>query len=171
VVPAAVAFVLGVLYAALSAYWGLGGTALLDTIGGTLEREGRAGNAALRAVVWVTVVLKLTAALMGLMAVIRHRRLRSRQRLIARRAAWAAAAILVIYGGVLTVTGLLVQADVLHESVNGDQKAQRWHAFVWDPWFLVWGLVLMTALARSRHPRHEQAPPSEHRPLVPPTEE
>jgi hypothetical protein len=30
---------MGGLYAAVSAYWGLGGTWLLNTIGGTLERE------------------------------------------------------------------------------------------------------------------------------------
>jgi len=54
------------MYAAVSAYWGLGGTGLLDSIGGTLEREGRAGNAGLLAVLWVTVVLKLLAAILGM---------------------------------------------------------------------------------------------------------
>ncbi|MGI8428005.1 MAG: hypothetical protein ACR2OB_01555 [Solirubrobacteraceae bacterium] len=33
------AFGVGSLCAAVSAYWGLGGTALLDTLGGALERE------------------------------------------------------------------------------------------------------------------------------------
>ena len=45
---------------------------------------------------------------------------------------------------------LLVQADIVHASAHADQKALRWHAFLWDPWFLVWGVLLMAALALSR---------------------
>ncbi len=85
------ALLVGVMYAGMSAYWGLGGTGLLDTIGGTLEREGRAGNAGLLVVLWVTVVLKLAAAILGLVAVLRPRWVRPRHRQIARRAAWACA--------------------------------------------------------------------------------
>lgn len=144
------AFSVGVMYAAVSAYWGLGGTGLLDTIGGTLEREGRAGNAGLLAVLWVTVMLKLVAAILGLVAVLGHRRVRPSHRRAARRAAWAAALILVFYGGVLTVVGLLVQLDLVHAAANADHKALRWHAYLWDPWFLVWGVLLTAALARSR---------------------
>lgn len=36
------ALVVGLLYAAISVYWGLGGTWLLNTIGGALEKQGRA---------------------------------------------------------------------------------------------------------------------------------
>lgn len=36
--------VVGLLYAAVSVYWGLGGTALLDTVGGWLEQGGRTGD-------------------------------------------------------------------------------------------------------------------------------
>lgn len=85
-----------------------------------------------------------------------------------RGAAWLAAVVLVLYGGVLTLIGLLVQAGVVHASAHGDHKALRWHAFLWDPWFLVWGLLLATALALSRPPctnrlnrpgRSQPAPP------------
>lgn len=154
VAAALVAFALGVSYTIVSAYWGLGGTGLLDTIGGTLEREGRAGNASLIAGVWATLVLKLAAALLGLLAVVGHRSIGPRGRRLARRAAWVAALVLVLYGGVLTITGLLVQLDVVHASPNADQKALRWHAFVWDPWFLLWGVALSAALTRSRQARH-----------------
>ncbi len=66
---ACAAGLLGALYAAVSAYWGVGGTALLDTIGGTLEREGRGRAAGVLAVVWITVILKLAASGIGLLAV------------------------------------------------------------------------------------------------------
>jgi len=51
---------------------------------------------------------------------------------------------------VLTTTGLLVQADVIHSSRKADQRALTWHAYLWDPWFLVWGVLITAALLRSR---------------------
>lgn len=147
---ACAAAVLGALYAAVSAYWGAGGTALLDTIGGTLEREGRAHNAGLLAVVWTTVVLKLLASGLGLVAVRRPHWLTRPSARVVRRAAWLVAVVLVLYGGVLTFVGVLVQADIVHASSGADRKALRWHAFLWDPWFLIWGLLLGGALTLAR---------------------
>lgn len=141
---------LGVLYAAMSAYWGAGGTAWLDTIGGTLAREGQARRPGLLAVVWATVVLKLAASGLGLLAVAEPPRLRSRRRRVIRGAAWLAAAVLGLYGGVLTLVGVLIQANVVAASAHADHRALQWHAFLWDPWFLVWGLLLAAALALTR---------------------
>jgi hypothetical protein len=38
------ACLVGLLSAPVRAYWGMGGTKLLDTLEGSLERQGRAGN-------------------------------------------------------------------------------------------------------------------------------
>lgn len=142
------ACVVGLLYALLSAYWGLGGTRFLDTIGGTLEREGRARTGLIVAVLWLSVILKLLAAAVGLLAA--GPQPRTRLRRLARRTAWAAAGVLTLYGCLLTAVGLLVQADVLSASADADHRALRWHAYLWDPWFLLWGVLLGIALARSR---------------------
>jgi hypothetical protein len=61
--------------------------------------------------------------------------------------------ILTAYGLVLTVTGLLVQSGVIVSSASADHRAQRWHAYLWDPWFLVWGLLVTVALVQTRRPR------------------
>src|SRR5260370_34932550 len=42
----------GAAYAAVSVYWARGGAWLLDTIGGTLERSGRAGNPGIMLAGW-----------------------------------------------------------------------------------------------------------------------
>jgi hypothetical protein len=157
-IPACAAAAAGALYAAVSAYWGAGGTALLDTIGGTLEREGRAHSVGLLVVVWITVLLKLAAAGIGLIAVSEPRWLSSRWWRLARRVAWLVAVALVLYGGVLTSIGLLVQADIVHASAHADHKALRWHAFLWDPWFLVWGLLLAAALTITQPSRLGSGP-------------
>lgn len=65
-------------------------------------------------------------------------------------ACMVAAGTLIIYGAVLTIIGLLVQADVVHSPANTDWRALPWHAYLWDPWFLVWVALIATALLRSR---------------------
>ena len=60
------AFVLGLLYAAVSVYWALGGTWLLATVGGALQRQGR--TAILVLAVWAAVVIKMVAAVLPLLA-------------------------------------------------------------------------------------------------------
>lgn len=138
------AFVVGTAYALVSVAWALGSTWALDTVGGALET--RAGSPALTALLWATVLLKLTAAGLGLAVVLP--RIPPRRPVVL--AAWAAAVVLNVYGGALTLGGLLVQADVLHASQDADHYAMAWHTYFWDPWFLVWGLLLTTALWRSR---------------------
>ena len=102
--------------------------------------------------VWAAVALKLIAAVLPLLAL---RRLTSP---VWNRTvwvlAWAAAVVLTIYGLVLTAVGLLVQAGVIHSSATADHRAQTWHTYLWDPWFLVWGLLAAAALLRSRHQRN-----------------
>jgi len=71
-------------------------------------------------------------------------------RRVARALSWIEAVILTGYGLVLTVTGLLVQADVIKAGPNADHRVLAWHAYLWDPWFLCWGLLVVVALVRAR---------------------
>src|SRR5690606_34512604 len=52
------AAVLGIGHAAFSAYWAIGGTWLLDTIGGELERWGRERHPSVVVALWLDAVLK-----------------------------------------------------------------------------------------------------------------
>jgi hypothetical protein len=136
--------ILGLLYAAVSIYWGLGGTAMLDTVGGSLERGGRAGDPAVFLVLWAAVVLKIVAAFLPLLAI--HRLGGPRWQRLVVLLTWIEAAILVLYGLVLTTVGLMVQFGVIAASASADHRALAWHAYFWDPWFLVWGLLVTAAL-------------------------
>lgn len=73
---------------------------------------------------------------------------------------WVAALTLVAYGGLLTVVGLLVQADVI--DADADQRALMWHAYFWDPWFLLWGCAFVVCLWSSRSPRRIVVPAAPH---------
>jgi hypothetical protein len=58
-----------------------------------------------------------------------------------------ASALLVVYGGLNVAIASLVLSDVIHPSAETDRTALRWHAGVWDLWFLAWGILLALATA------------------------
>jgi hypothetical protein len=136
------AFAVGLLYALVSAYWAAGGRAGVDTLGGSLAKLARERDPALIAIVWVTAALKLGGAVLGL-AVTRQQT--ALPRLLVIVASWGASALLVLYGGILVVVQGLVQLGVLHASETVDWRAFHWHLYLWDPWFLLWGLLLGAA--------------------------
>jgi uncharacterized protein DUF3995 len=126
--------------AAVSAYWLLGGTALLDTVGGQLEDWGRERSGAAVAALGVVVALKLLAGWLAL----------SLDRPWRIRLAWVGGILLAVYGGALVLAGALVLVDVVHASTDTDLHALRWHVFFWDLWFFVWGVALFAAARRAR---------------------
>ena len=140
---AAAALVVGLAYAAISAYWALGGTWLLATVSSSLVTAHQSATAVMA--VWAAVVLKAVAALLPLSVCLsappskRHGRLRL--------LAWAQAAVLTLYGLVFTLAGLLVQVGIIHQRRTADRRALVWHTYLWDPWFLVWGILVIIALA------------------------
>ena len=136
---AAVAFA----FAAVSLYWALGGRALLDTLGGEIERRARAGDDVLLAANAVGVVLKLLGGVLALALVQPWgERLPRRPLLVV---AWAGAAVLTVYGVLQTVSIVLVALDRLELDEPLDTRALRWRMFLWEPWFLVWGVLLGAA--------------------------
>lgn len=130
-------------FAAVSTYWGLGGRALLDTLGGEIERRARAGDDALLVANAVGAVLKVLGGILALALVQPWGERLPRRPLQA--LAWAGAAVLTVYGVTQTVTIVLVALDRLELAEPLDTKALRWRMLLWEPWFLVWGLLLGAA--------------------------
>jgi hypothetical protein len=149
--PALAGLVAGLAYAAISVYWGAGGRWLLNTVGISLSQPGQAGHLAALAAVWGAAAVKAAAALLPLLAIgVWPRTANGGLRRLARVLAWIEAAILTGYGLVPTATGLLVQAGVIKAAAHADRLALKWHAYLWDPWFLIWGIFVFLALWRSR---------------------
>lgn len=152
-----IAGLLGLAYAAVSVYWGLGGTWLLATIGGSLERAGRQGGVMISLALWAAAALKVCAAVIPLLAVSRRPDAAWQRTVVA--LAWVESVILILYGSVLTGVGLLIQAGVVRTGAGANRRALAWHAFLWDPWFLVWGLFVLVALVLARRCRSVSPPP------------
>lgn len=134
------ACVLALLYGAMSFYWAAGGTLGLDTVGGQLEELGRARGPALISLVWATGVLKVLAGLLALALVRPWGRLLPRRVMLA--ASWGGAVLLTCYGGFMVAGQTLVVSGVIPASPTADWTALWWHLLLWDPWFLLWGLLL-----------------------------
>jgi hypothetical protein len=136
------AAVLAAGYAAVSAYWTAGGTALLDTVGGPVEDLARSGGGVAVTVGVVTVLLKLAGAVLALALV------RFPGRRLLTLLAGGAGALLVLYGGANVLLGGLGLLGVF--GAPADPVALRWHVAVWDLWFLLWGLLLLAAVVLRR---------------------
>ncbi|SRR6266496_720028 len=132
-------------HAIMDLYWGLGGHALLSTVGGYPERLARQGG-----VLPVLLALSASAAqlIVGLLALALVRPWgQVIPRALLRLGSAAASAVLVLYGGALVLTGTLVLTGAIRPSGGVDWTAMRWHTGVWDMWFLVWGILLSVASA------------------------
>jgi Protein of unknown function (DUF3995) len=146
--PGYLAFIWGLIFAAISFYWGSGGTVGLNTIGGSIEARARRGDASILAAVWITGTLELFGAVLAL-ALVRQwgRRLPQRPLL---GSAWAATVLVTLYGAFLVAGDALGETGAIHVSGTVDWTALRWHLWFWDMSFLIWGLLFLAALRNYR---------------------
>jgi hypothetical protein len=104
--------------------------------------------------IWIVVAVRVLAAALGVAAV----HARSAAGATADPGADAGAAVvLTLYGGVLVVAGVLVVTGVTQAAPDADWTALHGHLYLWDPWFPLWGLLLLAAAVgaggRGRLPR------------------
>jgi hypothetical protein len=146
--PAYAAALLAFASAAVSTYWTLGGTALLDTVGGSIEQLARERSTGAIVLGFVVVTVKVVG---GVVALALARRWGSQT--MRRVLFWVSAlgsSVLILYGGTVVIIGALVLGGVIMPSEPIDEHALRWHVFVWDLWFLVWGVALGLAAWQHR---------------------
>ena len=144
----------GLVHAAWSAYWAVGGRFLLDTVGAWAVELGRIDPLRSGIVLGAIAVVKAVAALLPV-AIVRNRLPAVRWW---RAVCWAGGAFLVVYGGLNVVVSSAVLVGVLRPADGYDAAAMIGHALLWDPLFVVWGAALPVALAASRSaPRRRMA--------------
>jgi hypothetical protein len=148
---AAVAAGLAFASASLTAYWTLGGTALLDTVGGYAEEFARTGGTLAVLVGLLVVAVKAVGGLVALGLSGRGPCRRLHVPLLL--AGGLGSGLLIIYGGLLVAVGALVLTGVLQPEGPVDRRALTWHVLLWDLWFLLWGLTLAATTWHSSRPR------------------
>ena len=128
----------GLAFAAISFYWGSGGTLGVDTVWGSLGMS-PAQKTVLIIAAWVTGFLKVFAAALAL-ALVTKWGTRLPPRAIA-FLGWAAAVLLTLYGGVNVFAEALTAAGVVKPAQPVDWKPLLWHLYLWDMSFLIWGIL------------------------------
>ncbi|MGH2410134.1 MAG: DUF3995 domain-containing protein, partial [Chloroflexota bacterium] len=132
------------VFAAVSFYWAAGGAAGVDTLGSTITRL-----PGIVALLWVTGALKVLGGLLALSLARPWGRMPPRRLLLT--LSWAGGVGMGVYGGIpLIINGLMV-AGVLHVAGDVDWTAMRWHVFLWDPWWLIGGLLFSLAAWSYQH--------------------
>jgi Protein of unknown function (DUF3995) len=140
--PAYAAAAWAFTFAAVSFYWGLGGTVGLDTLSLSLEQDAREGGTEVLALTIVPGVAKLALGILAL-ALVHPRR-------PAVVLAWLAGLGMTLYGAVLTGEKALMKLDVLDvPQALGDDRV-GWYLFFWDPLWLIGGILFLLAAARAR---------------------
>ena len=139
---------LAIASAAVSVFWTLGGTLLLDTVGGSIEKLARTRSPSAVALGAAASLAKVGAALLAL-ALVRPWGRRVPHRLL-EGANVSISAVLVTWGAANVLVGGLALIGTVSPADGLDEHALRWHVFVWDLWFLVWGVALAFALSGFR---------------------
>ncbi|HIW91331.1 MAG TPA: DUF3995 domain-containing protein [Candidatus Corynebacterium avicola] len=142
-----IAAVAGVVHGAFSLYWGIGGSWLVETLGADLV-EIWEDNAILLVPVGL---VKIAAAVIPLLLLTPQGGwLPGLLRRIIRGISWAGGILLILWGGVNTVSGNLVLSGILEPDGGYDRDGMIGHAWLWDPLFLVWGIALVAGLLLGR---------------------
>ena len=126
-------------FAALSFYWAAGGRLGLSTLSEGIRVRVAQRDHGFIAVVWITGALKVLAAALAL-ALDRPWRALARRMVLG--AGWVTGAGLVLYGGLGFVTAGLVQLGITQST---DPEAARWYFFLWEPVWLVGGILFLAA--------------------------
>jgi hypothetical protein len=132
-------------YALVSAYWALGGHALISTVGGYAAQVAHQKGAAPVLLALGAAAAKAAGGRLALALIRPWGRVIPRGWLRAGSA--GASALLVVYGGLYVLLGALVLSGAIHPAGSVDRTALRWYVGVWDLWFLVWGILLALATA------------------------
>jgi len=136
----------GGVHATFSLYWALGGRVLLETVGPWAVTLADTRPIAAGVGLTAVGVLKLAAAAVPLMLVSGRLPAPGTWRIVCR----AGAGLMVLYGGVNAAVAWLVLSGVVTSSGGYDRDAMLGHAALWDPLFLLWGVLLLLGL-RAHH--------------------
>jgi hypothetical protein len=141
-----VAGIAGVLHAAASLYWALGGQRLLATVGRWAVELSAEAPLAAGAGLGLIALLKFLAATIPIG--VAYGKVRGAR--FWRAVSWAGGLLLAAYGGANTAVSAAVLAGQIRPDGGYDVEAMRGHAYLWDPLFLVWGTALVLSLWLSR---------------------
>jgi hypothetical protein len=131
------------VFAAVSFYWAAGGTVGAGTIGPEIEELARSRRPSFVALLWGTGALKVIGGILALALVRPWGRVIPRRLLLP--VAWGAGVLLLLYAVVNLVQHGLAEGGVIGIPDPASRSAVRWHLVLWDPWWLLGGILFVAA--------------------------
>lgn len=139
----------GIVHAASSLYWALGGRWLLPTVGEWAVAAVETSPLQAGVLLGMIGIIKVAAAVIpvgvefGRIPWVRFWRF----------VCWVGGLFLIAYGGVNAIVSGAVLAGLIRPDGGYETDAMIGHALLWDPLFFVWGVALVTwlGLTRRRH--------------------
>lgn len=136
---------LGLIHAAFSLYWALGGRWLIETVGQGPQDLVKSSAISAGAVLGLIAVFKALAAIIPLL----NAQGRMPLPKLWRGISWVGGLFLILYGGGVALTSWLVLLGVI-QAGEFNRAAMIGHAALWDPLFLLWGAALVWHLWLTR---------------------
>jgi len=129
------------VFAALSFYWALGGTAGADTVSPAIVRLARAHVPWVIAALWISAILKVFSGFVALAMV--HPSCSMVPRWILLILVWGAGTLLFVHGGLFFAVGVLALSGTIR--VSTPATLLHWYTFLWGPWWLIGGILFLIA--------------------------
>lgn len=130
-------------FAGVSCYWAAGGTVGLGTLGGTIESLVRGGSDWFLLAVWVTSGLKAAAGMLALALVRPWAEPVPRWLLLT--GSWGAGAVMTGYALANLGSRGLQALGIIATPASMYSTAAWWHLLLWDPWWLLGGVLFLIA--------------------------
>ncbi|GAA2371830.1 GNAT family N-acetyltransferase [Dactylosporangium salmoneum] len=140
----------GLTHAGFSLYWALGGRWLLPTVGQWAVNGAREAPVAAGLLLVAVAAVKCAVVIIPLVGPLPRPGLW-------RAFAWLAAVVLTGYGALNTIVAWLVLGGAVRPEGGFDRQAMIGHAYLWDPLFLVWGILLGAGLFIGGRDRRNRA--------------
>ena len=129
------------IFAAMSFYWAAGGKLGLNTQ--SEQILALMDETWFVAIVWITGVMK---AVVGLVALALVRSWGQRfPRWLLLTVAWGAGTLFTLYGGANLIVRGVMALGLIETPESMRSVAARWHLVLWDPWWLLGGVLFLLA--------------------------
>ena len=143
-------------FGAVSFFWAAGGQLGAATLGVRLEQLGAERDPGFVALLWATGALKVLGGLLALALVRRWGQALPRRALLV--AIWSIGALITLYGCANLVQHVLMASGAISTPAGLGSDALPWHLALWDPVWVIGGLLFLGAarqgsVARQRFAR------------------
>lgn len=136
-------------FALMSFYWAAGGTLGANTLATGIANLSEKRDFWFVAILWLTGALKLLGTFIAVK--LAHPPFPLLPYRLSRLAAWLGGSFMILYGGANLTVRAIMAVRLLGTPDSMHSTAARWHLLLWDPWWLLGGLLFVSSAWAAPH--------------------